>query len=293
MKKRIAQYFKGQKLLVLPEETVNNISMHPLLKNLYITDIGYFPSARYHYIERKAGCKQNILIYCTKGEGYVIIDRKISRIRRNSVLIIPKDLPHIYGSSDEEPWDIYWFHYSGETDKCFVPDNSSITIVDVPISALPILTNLFDNIFEALSRGSVINSIIYACQCFGYFLATVLYMPYNKHGQKDKKTMCVKNCIDFMEKNTDKMLSLRDLTVCSNLSKTQLTAIFKEKTGYSPIDFFIRLKIQKACLNLDFTDMTISEVASNIGYNDQYYFSRLFKKIMGKSPSDYRKINKG
>ena len=105
--------------------------------------------------------------------------------------------------------------------------------------------------------------------------------------------MCVKNCIDFMEKNTDKMLSLRDLTVCSNLSKTQLTAIFKEKTGYSPIDFFIRLKIQKACLNLDFTDMTISEVASNIGYNDQYYFSRLLKKIMGKSPSDYRKINKG
>lgn len=293
MKTYIAQNFIDNKLLVLPEETVNSMSMHPLLKNLYITDIGYFQNARYHYIERKEGCKQNILIYCTKGEGYVIISQKKSRICRNTMLIIPKNLSHIYGSSDEDPWDIYWFHFNGETDSCYVPDNNTLRITDVSLTSLPVLTNLFDSIFGALSRGLVMNNIIYACQCFGYFLATALYMPSYKHGQKDKKTLVVENCIGFMEKNTDKHLSLRDLTVRSNLSKTQLTAVFKEKTGYSPVDFFIRLKMKKACFNLDYTDMNISEVASNIGYDDPYYFSRLFKKIMGKAPSDYRKINKG
>jgi AraC-like DNA-binding protein len=293
METYIAQNYRHNKLLILPEETVNLMSMHPLLKNLYITDIGYFPHARYHYIERKEGCKQNILIYCTKGEGYVIADKKKYRICRNTVLIIPKNLPHIYASNDEEPWDIYWFHYNGETDGYYVSDNSALTITDVPLSTLPVLTNLFDNIYEALSRGLVINNIIYACHCFDYFLTTVLYMPYHKHDRNDKKTMIVESCIDFMEKNADKHLSLSDFTHHSNLSKTQLTAIFKEKTGYSLVDFFIRLKIQKACFNLDFTDMTISEVASNIGYDDQYYFSRLFKKIMGRAPSEYRKINKG
>lgn len=106
--------FKNQKLLVLPEETVNNISAHPLLRNLYITDIGYFPHARNHYIERKEGCEQNILIYCIKGEGYVIVNNKKYRICCNDLLIIPKNLPHIYGSSEEDPWYIYWFHYKGK-----------------------------------------------------------------------------------------------------------------------------------------------------------------------------------
>ena len=105
--------------------------------------------------------------------------------------------------------------------------------------------------------------------------------------------MYVENSIEFMKKNIDKKLTLYDLTSYNGLSKTQLTDIFNERTGYSPIDFFIRLKIQKACFYLDFTDMAVSEIAEKIGYNDQYYFSRLFKKVMGKSPSAYRRIKKG
>ena len=96
-----------------------------------------------------------------------------------------------------------------------------------------------------------------------------------------------------MKNNIDKRLTLNDLTIYNNLSKTQLIDILKEKTGYSPIDYFLRLKIQKACFNLDFTEMTISEIAEKIGYSDQYYFSRLFKKIMGMAPSDYRRVKKG
>lgn len=163
----------------------------------------------------------------------------------------------------------------------------------MPLSILPVLTHLFDSIFDALSRGSVISNIIYASYSLSYFLATALYIPYNRYDLKNKNIMYVESSIEFMNNNLDKKLTLNDLTSYNNLSKTQLTDIFKENTGYSPIDFFIRLKMQKACYYLDFTDMTISEIAEKIGYNDQYYFSRLFKKIMGRSPSDYRRIKKG
>ncbi|HHW01041.1 MAG TPA: AraC family transcriptional regulator [Clostridiaceae bacterium] len=293
MKPYVAHTFKNQKMLILPEEIINNISRYPFIKNLFITDIGFFPHAKYHYIERKEGCRQNILIYCTNGEGFVIIDGKKTRICKNTLLIIPKDLPHIYGSNDENPWDIYWMHFKGETDSHFVRNTGTITLIDVPLSTLPVLIHLFDEIFDALSRGSVISNIIYACSSLSYFLATALFMPYNKYGQKDRKTAYVENSIEFMKNNIDKRLTLNDLTSYNNLSKTQLTDIFKEKTGYSPIDFFIRLKIQKACFDLDFTDMSVSEIAEKIGYSDQFYFSRLFKKIMGSSPSDYRRIKKG
>lgn len=293
MKPHVTHGFKNQKMLVLPEEIINDVSTHPVVKNLFITDIGFFPCAKYHFIERKKGCNQNILIYCTKGEGFVMVNNKKTRICRNNMLIIPKNLPHVYGSDDDNPWDIYWIHFKGETDYHFIRNNNTISLTDVPLSTMPVLTHLFDGIYDALSRGSVISNIIYASCCLGYFLATALFMPYNRYDLKDKKTMYVENSIEFMEKNLEKKLTLNDLTSCSNLSKTQLTDIFKERTGYSPIDFFIRLKIQKACFYLDFTDMTISEIAEKIGYNDQYYFSRLFKKIMGRSPSEYRKVKKG
>ena len=293
MKPYIAHSFKNQKLLVLPEKITDDISTHPVARNLYITDIGFFPHARYHYIERKDGCRQNILIYCTRGEGFVITSGKKTRICSNNLLVIPKNLPHIYGSNDENPWDIYWMHFKGEADSCFIRNNDTITVTDVPLSDLPVLTHLFDEIFDALSRGLIISNIIYACCCLNYFLAAALFKPYNKNDFRDKKTMYVENSIEFMKSNIDRRLTLHDLTSRSGLSKTQLTDIFREKTGHSPIDFFIRLKIQKACYYLDFTDMSISEIAEKVGYNDQYYFSRLFSKVMGRSPTDYRRVKKG
>jgi Transcriptional regulator containing an amidase domain and an AraC-type DNA-binding HTH domain len=118
-------------------------------------------------------------------------------------------------------------------------------------------------------------------------------MPFSKYDHTDKQIKYIKNSLAFMEKNLNTTLTLQDLVSFNNLSKSQLTEIFKTKTGYSPIDYFIRLKIQKACSLLDLSDLSIYEIAAQLGYEDQYYFSRSFRKIMGMSPSSYRKIKKG
>lgn len=283
--------FKNEKLLVLPGDIVNTASKHPLVKNLYITDVGFFPHAQYHYIERKEGSEQNLLIYCTNGEGFVIINGKKYKVLKNSLLIIPKYASHIYGTDANNPWDIYWVHFKGEVDQFYSAE--SLTLIDIPLATLSPLTNLFNNILDSLTRGYTINNIIFACQCLNYMLASLFFMPYNKYEHKDKHVQYIESSINYMEKNIDKPVSLEELSSFNNLSKSQLTEVFKEKTGYSPIDFFIRLKIQKACSQLDLSDLTVAEVSSNVGYSDQYYFSRIFKKIMGMSPSDYRKIKKG
>jgi AraC-like DNA-binding protein len=58
----------------------------------------------------------------------------------------------------------------------------------------------------------------------------------------------------------------------------------------SPMEYFIHLKIQKSCQLLFNTGVKIKDVAKEIGYDDPYYFSRLFKKLMGMSPEQYRAI---
>jgi len=63
--------FEGEKLISLPESVwKNTIKANPILSQLYLTHIGYFPRAAHHYRERKNGCTDNILIYCLRRKGW-------------------------------------------------------------------------------------------------------------------------------------------------------------------------------------------------------------------------------
>ena len=66
------------------------------------------------------------------------------------------------------------------------------------------------------------------------------------------------------------------------------TSLFKQSTGYSPIDYFIQMKMQKASQQLNFSNLSVKAIAMNMGFDDPYYFSRRFRKIMGSSPKIYR-----
>jgi AraC family transcriptional regulator of arabinose operon len=98
--------------------------------------------------------------------------------------------------------------------------------------------------------------------------------------------------INLMQEKINTIITLNELAAFVNLSVTHFSALFKKSTGYAPIEYFNHLKIQKACQYLSFTNMPIKELILNIGLSDQYYFSRMFNRLMGISPTEYRKRNK-
>ena len=67
--------------------------------------------------------------------------------------------------------------------------------------------------------------------------------------------------------------------------------VFKEQTGHSPMDYFIQLKMQHACKLLAFRRDSIGQIGKELGYQDPYYFSRAFRKVIGMSPTEYRRTN--
>ena len=91
-----------------------------------------------------------------------------------------------------------------------------------------------------------------------------------------------------MYRHLDRNLKLEDLEEELELSKSYINASFKKYSGRAPIDFFINLKMQEACKLLKSTDLYIVEISQKLGYDDPYYFSRIFKKVMGVSPKEYR-----
>ena len=95
--------------------------------------------------------------------------------------------------------------------------------------------------------------------------------------------------IYYLQENIDRNLTLQDLAGYFKYSESPFSALFLKETGTSPINYFIRLKIQKACQYIELTDMKLNEIALRLGFEEQAYFSRVFTKVMGVSPTAYRK----
>lgn len=71
---KIKHGFSGQRLIVYPFYVIEQALNNPLVADLVVHSMGYFPKAESHYIDRASGCGEYLLIYCTKGEGWYVLD---------------------------------------------------------------------------------------------------------------------------------------------------------------------------------------------------------------------------
>lgn len=95
--------------------------------------------------------------------------------------------------------------------------------------------------------------------------------------------------IDYINHHYTEEVSAAELAELCLLSETHLYRLFKAETGQTPSDYRNSLRIQRACLLLRETDLSVGEISSELGFDSIYYFSRVFKKYIGKSPTKYIK----
>jgi len=292
LEKRINQGFIGQRMIVLPKKVVKTISNNFLINSLYFTDIGFFPKAKNHFIQRQKGSKQHIIIYCREGQGILEMNNTRLILKPNTFCIIPPGIPHKYYSDSKVPWSIYWLHFTGIQASHFytkflelhTPAVSSVLLEERRIS-------LFENLIDVLEDGYSISNIEYVNISLWQLLNSFLYQRYfievgRKHDTKDN---LIQASIRYMKENLENSLRINDIAKHFNYSPSHYFSIFKSQTGYSPIHYFNHLKIQKACQLLCFSTLSIKEISFLLGFSDPLYFSRLFKKTMNASPSNYRK----
>ena len=286
--------FFGQRIIVLPKKVVREAAKNPLIRPLYITDIGFFPHAKNHYVERPDGVQQHIFIYCVDGKGWFSVQQQKVQVAPNQFFIIPEAVPHSYGSDSNVPWTIYWVHFTGREALVFLKGLSSGEenyLRGVPWQEERIA--LFEKIYHSLESGYSLERIGYSSICLWHFLGTFIFPHLNPVQRMGEEEDLIEKAIHFMKINHERALSLDMLADAVNLSIPHFTSLFKKKTGYSPVDYHTRLRIQRSCQYLDLTNMKIKEVSSAVGYEDPYYYSRVFRKIMGEPPEKYREKKKG
>ena len=99
--------------------------------------------------------------------------------------------------------------------------------------------------------------------------------------------------IAYMREHLNQPLQVAKLAALVNVSASHYFALFKRRTGCAPIDFFIRLRMRQACRLLSGTLLSVKEVAAALGYEDPFYFSRMFKSVVQVAPSEYRLLTQG
>ncbi len=109
--------------------------------------------------------------------------------------------------------------------------------------------------------------------------------------QDAKKVTQIRPAINYIDANYDKPITLADIAKVSYLSVSRLAHLFKEQMGITIIDYLTSVRIERAKQLLLGTEQSCTEICFQVGYNNQSYFSRTFKELVGMSPRQFRARN--
>lgn len=286
--------FPGQRIVVLPRSVVQCAQQQPLTAGLIPTDCGYFPRAGGHLRERREGVAEAIFIYCVKGSGWCELGGKNHAIQPGEVLVIPPHLPHTYGAEVKKPWTIHWFHARGSLLSSFLLELKVST--DHPVVFLgddPQVLALFEEVLEVLEHGYAPQPMLHASQALAHLLGVMIRHRHESWREQPDARQKISGTLNYMKQHLDQPLQLDELAALASLSRSRYTALFKEQTGFPPMEYFNRLRMHRASQWLDTTDLSVKVIAARLGYEDPLYFSRVFRSITEMSPVQYRNARKG
>jgi len=288
--RRIAEGFPGQRLVIVPPSIVRNTRNLPVMRNIFPTHLGMFQNAKGHYVHRPEGASEHILIGCIAGSGVCHIRSQQWTLKPGNLIFLPKDIEHKYISDAENPWSIFWIHFIG--------DDAPHHLKYLDISEKQPLTNVsnigglidaFEDIFQHTESGYTDTAQLCLSTSFSRFLGICrLYQRAVKANQQRIEDRILES-VRVMRESLHRTLSLSDLASIAGWSPTYYCAMFKKQLSISPMEFFTRLKIHHACNQLKMTNEPVSNIAASLGYEDSFYFSKLFRGRQGVSPREYRK----
>ena len=149
---------------------------------------------------------------------------------------------------------------------------------------------MFSDILNVLESSTEDDALMFANMSFQGLLASFLEVNWFHESRRHRKRQesFVSLACHMMSEQIEGNLNLKELSEQLDCSIPTFYRKFFAGTGYSPYDYFIRMKMMKARELLEHTPLKISQIAHMVGYDDVYYFSRYFRKAFGLSPRDYR-----
>jgi AraC-like DNA-binding protein len=156
------------------------------------------------------------------------------------------------------------------------------------VSRDPRMVALFQDLERALEDDYAFPDLLYASQILAHLVGLTIHLRRRDPGDGTDAAERVRLSVERMKQRLEAPLDVAQLASFANLSPSHYSALFRQILGFSPKAYFQRLRMHRAARLLLTTGHSIKTVAATMGYDDPLYFSRVFRRLHGISPSVYR-----
>lgn len=261
----------------------------PVTRDLCVTHIGAFIAASGHYVERRKGASQHVMIGCLSGTGWCRMGAKEWPVGPGDMLFLPSGTPHEYQTDAGHPWTIFWVHFQGLRAGDYLSSLGVSTSRPVArVDALTALIEAFEDTFRHTSHGFNETAMLGMSTAFARLLGLVRVHRRETGAKSKHSSERLLRAVAKMKERLDHPWTLAELSALAGLSVPHFTELCRRQCGMPPLSLLIRLRLQRAVELLQAGSHNVGEAARVVGYADPFYFSRLFRKHMGRTPSACR-----
>lgn len=250
---------------------------------IYLTGIG--TSDPEYRVMRKDGLISHQFLITKKGNGCLKVGNQLLPLNEGSCLYMPPKIPHEYYPVCEH-WETRWLVFRGEyIDEIMKTLGFHSFLVHKPHS-LDRMLNLFNRLLVSAKGISYdahkSSSIIYEC------ILEAKTLLLDKENEDNFTNHAIKPVIDFINSNYSKDITLEELSCLMGVSEQHFCRVFKKEINMRPMAYLTKVRVFEAKQKLYFTHMQILEIAKSVGFESATYFSLVFKKHEGITPSEFR-----
>ena len=262
-----------------------------LQQPFYCTEAGHF-MARPHFSTARSKKESYLLFYTAAGTGFVKQGKSEVRMNPGDALLIDCRIPQSYGTAPGfDAWDHYWMHIDGSGLKAMFnilsdsPDAEKLSPVSMPGINL---ASSFESIFRSMQQSDT-ESTVETGLSVHRILARMAEEKLAHNGAAPDTRERILETADYIRAHCGEEITIDDLLTRTHFSKSYLMSQFRQYIGTTPHSFLVNCRITEAKKLLSLSDLTVGEIAHEVGFQDESHFSARFSSLTGQSPLQYRK----
>lgn len=240
-------------------------------------------------------CNKNcyIIHIILNGKGIITnSNNKVFEGEKGDIFILPPHANYTYKQNRKDPWSYAWIEFEGESVKGLLNliNYSKENFVFHLENSNEIIKTAINMLNEDILANDETRFYLITSYLYRFFKILIENFAYKEHYDDTKQSITVSKIIKYINVHyTDNDLTIEKIANEFYFTAPYLSRLFKSVMGVSPMQYIINLKMSKSLELIKNHDFTINQISENLGYKNQFYFSKEFKKHFGMSPTIYRK----
>lgn len=242
---------------------------------------------------RPKGRLDYLLLYIVSGKTHFYFKGEERIVTAGHMVLIQPRMEQRYEYFGDEKPEVYWVHFTGSNVK------NILRKYEIPLDD-PVFYSGASSTYAYIFKEMI--SELQACKTgFEELLAMYLrqiFLLVQRTRQEEKPSVStyiqeeIEYARRYFNEHYNEPISIQDYAESRNMSVCWFQRNFKQIVNHTPMQYLLTIRINNAASLLETTDYGLSEISAIVGYEDPLYFSRLFRKLKGVSPRDYRKLIK-